>query len=226
LQLRSTLERHFPESLHQDILNAVGLTLETAARQKRDPQSRQRVLTGYAYHCAVCGFDVRLGPVPIALGAAHIRRHQGGGPDRESNGLALCVPHHKTFDLGAFTVSPGGVLLVSDQAHGGAGFEMVLLPHHGKGSGKPSAPNGRPSRTSSIGTAGKSSRGRPGIRTVKAWRRGVTTNGNDSGRLRLGDQVEAPRRSFSISLCNLQAQLGTIWGRGTACLARAPPTGA
>lgn len=32
------LERHFPESLHQDILNAVGLTLETTvSRRKRDP---------------------------------------------------------------------------------------------------------------------------------------------------------------------------------------------
>jgi putative restriction endonuclease len=70
------------------------------------------------YRCAVCGFDVRLGSVSIALDAAHIRWHQAGGPDLERNGLALCVLHHKTFDLGAFTVNQDGLLLVSDQAHG------------------------------------------------------------------------------------------------------------
>jgi putative restriction endonuclease len=97
------LERHFPDSLYQDILNAVGLTLESA-KMKRTPAFRQRVLKAYEYRCAVCGFDVRLGRVSIALDAAHIRWHQAGGPDVESNGLALCVMHHKTFDLGAFTV--------------------------------------------------------------------------------------------------------------------------
>ena len=125
------LERHFPESLHQDILNAVGLTLETTVtRRKRDPAFRQRVLKAYEYRCAVCGFDVRLGSVSIALDAAHIRWHQAGGPETEDNGLALCVLHHKTFDLGAFTVREG-VLLVSDQANGTTGFQEALLAYHG-----------------------------------------------------------------------------------------------
>ena len=92
-----------------------------AATHKRNPQFRRRVLVAYEYRCAVCGFDVRLGSVSIALNAAHIRWFQAGGPDEESNGLALCVLHHKTFDLGAFTVRPDGVLLVSDQAHGTEG---------------------------------------------------------------------------------------------------------
>jgi putative restriction endonuclease len=126
------LERHFPESLHQDILNAVGLTLETAAaKKKRDPAFRQKVLTAYEYRCAVCEFDIRLGSVSIALDAAHIRWHQAGGPDVENNGLALCVLHHKTFDLGVFTVE-NGVLLVSDQANGTTGFQEALLAYHGK----------------------------------------------------------------------------------------------
>ena len=126
------LERHFPESLHPDILNAIGLTLEiSVTRQKRDPAFRQRVLEAYEYRCAVCGFDVRLGSVSIALDAAHIRWHQAGGPETEDNGLALCVIHHKTFDLGAFTVRDG-VLLVSDQANGTSWFQEVLLAFHGK----------------------------------------------------------------------------------------------
>jgi putative restriction endonuclease len=98
------LERHFPESIHPDILDAVGLTPGAApAERKRDPKFRQRVLVAYEWRCAVCGFDVRLGSVSIGLDAAHIRWHQAGGPDTEVNGLALCVLHHKTFDLGAFS---------------------------------------------------------------------------------------------------------------------------
>jgi putative restriction endonuclease len=102
------------------------------------------VLIAYEYRCAVCGFDVRLGPVPIALDAAHIKWHQAGGPDLETNGLALCALHHKTFDLGAFTLSPGGVLLVSDQAHGTAGFQEAPLRHHGRHVRAPQRPEFRP----------------------------------------------------------------------------------
>jgi putative restriction endonuclease len=140
------LEHHFPESLHADILAAVGLTLGVTSRteRKRDPHFRQRVLTAYEYRCAVCGFDVRLGSVSVALDAAHIRWHQAGGPAQESNGLALCVLHHKLFDLGAFTLSPEGALLVSDQAHGSAGFEEALLRHHGKRTRSPQRPEWGP----------------------------------------------------------------------------------
>jgi putative restriction endonuclease len=98
----------------------------------RDPWFRERWLTAYEYRCAVCGFDVRLGTVSIALDAAHIFWHQAGGPDRESNGLALCVLHHKTFDLGAFTLNHEGVLLVSDQVNGTVGVHEGLLRYHGQ----------------------------------------------------------------------------------------------
>nr|WP_083670156.1 hypothetical protein [Singulisphaera sp. GP187] len=93
------LERHFPESLHPDILNAVGLTLETTvSRRKRDPAFRQRVLKAYEYRCAVCGLDLRLGSVSIALDAAHIRWHQAGGPETEDNGFASvsCITRRST----------------------------------------------------------------------------------------------------------------------------------
>jgi putative restriction endonuclease len=139
------LAEHFPESYHEDLLDAVGLTLETGVTQHRtrDPKFRQRVLTAYEYRCAVCGFDVRLGSVSIALDAAHIRWHQAGGPDVECNGLALCVLHHKTFDLGAFTVSDG-VLLISDQANGTTGFTESLMSYHGKAIHLPQHPDWKP----------------------------------------------------------------------------------
>ena len=82
---------------------------------------------------AVCGIDVRLESVSIALDAAHIRWHRAGGTETADNGLALCVLHHKTFDLGTFTVS-GGVLVVSNQAkhdrptRGAAGLSRPARP--------------------------------------------------------------------------------------------------
>lgn len=138
------LEEHFPDSYHQDLLNAGGLTLETVATKiKRDPKFRGRVLKAYEYRCAVCGFDVRLGAVSIALHAAHIRWHTAAGPDVETNGLALCSSHHKIFDLGVFTVRDGN-LLVSDQANGSAGFQEVLLAFHGKPISEPQNPGWKP----------------------------------------------------------------------------------
>jgi putative restriction endonuclease len=141
------LEHHFPESLHQDILSAVGLSLDVVSSQKRkrDPQFRKRVLVAYEYACAVCGFDVRLGTVSVALDAAHIRWLQAGGPDEESNGLALCVLHHKPFDLGAFTLDKNGMLLVSDQVQGNEGFKHTLMRYHGVLVRPPQKPEWNPS---------------------------------------------------------------------------------
>jgi putative restriction endonuclease len=139
------LERHFPETYHSDILQAVGLDLTPqVTERKRDPAFRKRVLTAYEYCCAVCGFDVRLGSMSIALDAAHIRWVQAGGPDEEVNGLALCVLHHKLLDLGAFTLDGEGRVLVSEQAHGTGGFEEFLMRHHGKEARRPQRVEWRP----------------------------------------------------------------------------------
>ena len=143
----AVLNEHFPESYHEDLLASVGLDLSAIGgrinARKRDPAFRKRILTVYEYRCAVCGFDVRLGSVAVALDAAHIRWHQAGGPDTEANGLALCVLHHKTFDLGAFTVEDG-VLLVSDQANGSSGLREALLTFHGRPIRPPQNPDWRP----------------------------------------------------------------------------------
>jgi putative restriction endonuclease len=142
---RRMLEQHFPESIHADILASVGLSFEVAlgTTSKRDPGFRKRVLVAYEYRCAICGFDVRLGSVSIGLDAAHIRWHQAGGPDFESNGLALCVLHHKMFDLGVFTLDKDSIA-VSDQVHGTVGFDEALLRHHGMKVRKPQRPEWKP----------------------------------------------------------------------------------
>jgi putative restriction endonuclease len=128
------LEQHFPDSLHEDILDEVGMSLQTKSKtaKKRDPRFRERILVAYGYQCALCGFDLKLGTTPIAIDAAHIMWHQAGGPDLESNGFALCSTHHKLFDYGAFTVRPGGTVLVSELAHGVVSLEHFLTRHHGE----------------------------------------------------------------------------------------------
>ena len=103
---RDLQEGNFPESIHEDILQAVGLDFDAqkSYQRKRDPSFPEKVLRAYEYQCAVCGFDVRIGNTLVGLEAAHIKWHQAGGPDTEVNGVALCSLHHKLFDRGAFTV--------------------------------------------------------------------------------------------------------------------------
>ncbi len=131
---RAILETHFPSTLHDDILSAVGLDLErsTSSRAKRDPAFREKVLRAYERRCAVCGFDLRLGAVDVALEAAHIKWHEAGGPDVECNGLALCTMHHKLLDRGVFTVSVERRLLVSQDVSGSQGIHEQLLRFHAK----------------------------------------------------------------------------------------------
>ena len=133
--VQELLDLNFPQSVHEDILQAVGLDLSSTQprkKQKRDPEFRERILRAYEYKCAICGFDVRLGHNPIALEAAHIKWKQAGGPDSEINGMALCSLHHKLFDRGAFTLTEKLEIMISDRAHGNKGFEEWLMRFHGK----------------------------------------------------------------------------------------------
>jgi putative restriction endonuclease len=61
--VQDLLDAHFPETIHRDILDAVGIefSMETRMVIARDPEFRERVLRAYEYSCAVCGFDLRLG---------------------------------------------------------------------------------------------------------------------------------------------------------------------
>ncbi len=137
------LEKHFPASIHEDILLAIGLDLEsdTGMKKRRDPHFRDRILNAYEYQCAVCGFNVRVGHSLVALEAAHIKWYQAGGPDREENGIALCALHHKLFDRGAFTLSKDMKVMVSDRAYGINGFNEWLMAYHGKTIAQPQRPS-------------------------------------------------------------------------------------
>lgn len=128
------LDDHFPESMHQDILNAVGLDRHylTAKKAKRDPSFRDRVIRAYEHQCAICGYNLRLDKANLGLEAAHIMWHQAGGPDIETNGMALCAMHHRVFDRGAFTVSEKYKILVSQHVHGSSGIQEWLTRFHNK----------------------------------------------------------------------------------------------
>ena len=147
---RRLLESNFPETLHDEIAASVGLDLSrlNLSHEKgtppRDPEFRKRVLSTYEYRCAVCGFAVCIETTPVCLDAAHIRWHSQGGPDEERNGLALCVLHHKLFDLGAFTLKESLIVEVSQNAYGHSGFDQNLLHYHGSTLRPPVNPTHRP----------------------------------------------------------------------------------
>lgn len=132
---RLLLDLHFPPSLHAELCEAVGLDLEpaeteqlSAARRQRDRRMRELVLTAYEYRCAFCGYDGRIGAVPVGLEAAHVRWWAFGGPDDVDNGLCLCSLHHKLFDKGVLGVADGHRILVSQRfvGHSPAAREHVI----------------------------------------------------------------------------------------------------
>ena len=123
----SLLSTYFPPSLHQDILESVGLAgkvilswpIDTMPRQDtRDPRFREGVLQAYKSRCAICEFDVQVAGQPIGIEAAHIKWHCAKGPARVENGMALCVLHHKFFDAGLFTVLTDFTVQVGGLASG------------------------------------------------------------------------------------------------------------
>ncbi|MEU8293752.1 phosphorothioated DNA-binding restriction endonuclease [Streptomyces pseudogriseolus] len=132
---RVLLDLNFPPSLHGDLCEAVGLELEpteseqfSAMRRRRDHRMREQVLTAYAYQCAFCGYDGRIGAVPVGLEAAHVRWSAFDGPDDVDNGLCLCSLHHKLFDKGVLGIGDSHRILVLQRfvGHSPAAREHVI----------------------------------------------------------------------------------------------------
>ncbi|SES04589.1 putative restriction endonuclease [Gracilibacillus ureilyticus] len=120
------LEQHFTETLHNEILQVVGLQLTYYRKRKRDPEFRAKVLSAYQHQCAICGFQVKLNQQLIGLEAAHIKWHNIGGPDTEENGLALCSLHHGLFDRGVFAITSDYKIHVSEKAVGKGTFDELV----------------------------------------------------------------------------------------------------
>lgn len=133
------LNEHFPPSLHEDLLDAVGMPWVVTSRRRRDPAFREQILRIYEHRCAVCGFDGRLGYADLCLEAAHVRWHSAGGPDQAENGLALCTFHHKAFDRGAIGLDDARRVQVSQEVHGHTGVAELLLRFIGRPIATPQA---------------------------------------------------------------------------------------
>jgi putative restriction endonuclease len=124
------LHAHFPDSLHEPILNEIGLSL--IPDRRRDLAFRESVIQAYERRCAVCGYDVRLGRAEIGLEAAHIKWWQVRGPDEVQNGLALCSTHHRAFDLGAIGLTDELTILISGEVNGQSWTRQLFHEFNGR----------------------------------------------------------------------------------------------
>lgn len=112
--VNALLGMEFPETLHEEILDDVGLGhLVAAAPAKRDPNFKNTVLLAYENRCSFCGYSGSLRGAPVGVDAAHVKMRSHSGPDRIENGLALCALHHRLFDRGALGLDLDLRILVS-----------------------------------------------------------------------------------------------------------------
>lgn len=81
------------------------------SRVLRDASFRSRVLDAYDQACCVCGLQLGL------IEAAHIIPvGEPGSTDDTSNGLALCVLHHRAYDAGLLELREDGSIHVNEVA--------------------------------------------------------------------------------------------------------------
>ena len=141
--VHALLDSNFESTLHQDILDRVGISLapvetgETTplvhGARRRDPRFRDLVLVAYEYRCAACGYDGGLGHEAVGIEAAHVRWWAANGPDELANGVALCSLHHKLFDRGAIGLTTDHKVTVSSRFIGrSSAAEQLVLALVGK----------------------------------------------------------------------------------------------
>lgn len=74
----------------------------TTKKALRDLDFNKRVLGAYEHQCAMCGVQLRLIDGAHILPVAH-----ADSTDATSNGVALCALHHRAYDKGMVTFTPG-----------------------------------------------------------------------------------------------------------------------
>jgi len=112
-------------------------------RRLHQARFRHRVMKAYRSRCAVCRLDEA-----VLLEAGHIvpDSHELGQPD-VSNGLALCVLHHASFDRNLLGFRPDGVVQISPRLRersDGLVLEHGLQAFHGSKLTVPDATADRP----------------------------------------------------------------------------------
>jgi putative restriction endonuclease len=94
------------------------------------PIFRQQVLGAYRSQCAICSLrHVEL------LEAAHIREDSQGGEPIVSNGVSMCVLHHKAFDKDVIGIRPDFTVETRPsvlEEHDGPTLEHAIQGVHGR----------------------------------------------------------------------------------------------
>ncbi len=82
----------------------------TLSKKLRDTSFRKRVLTAYRNKCAFCGIQLNL------VDAAHILPvSYEGATDETSNGICLCVLHHRAYDNSLVTFDADYYIQVNEK---------------------------------------------------------------------------------------------------------------
>jgi putative restriction endonuclease len=116
-----------------------------ATRQRlHQPVFRQQVIRAYHSECAICSLR-RL----ELLEAAHIREDAAGGEPVVSNGVSMCVLHHRAFDRDVIGIRPD--LVVETRASVLGEIDGPTLTHalqgvHGKAMRAPTRAEHRPNK--------------------------------------------------------------------------------
>lgn len=141
------LNRHFPLSLHDELLHQVGIHIDTDKFiQYRSPQFHADVLDAYRSSCAVCGFSARLGSRIFGVEATFIRWPAAGGTMSVNNALALCLVHKRGFEWGAFSVDEDGRIILSTCLELGDASGSAFLPFAGRPLREPEDQRARPEK--------------------------------------------------------------------------------
>jgi putative restriction endonuclease len=137
------------EDLATELLPPTGLdnrirAIVLVARAVRDNSFRRRVMEAYGYTCAICGMQIGMVEAAhIILAAATV------GSDATSNGIALCVLHHKAYDLGILGIFPDysihiDVDRLEERGNGLGGRAEELTDYDGRVIATPSLPADKP----------------------------------------------------------------------------------
>lgn len=126
------LDQWWPETLHSDIREDLGLDrLDSRRRRQRDQQFTIDVLENYRYSCAICGFHAVLNGQATGVDAAHVQWHAHRGPDDVNNGIGLCKLHHWAFDKGILGIDDHSRICIADAfvAQSDGGLPIASLAH-------------------------------------------------------------------------------------------------
>ncbi len=134
------LKKYFPVALHTPLLEAIEIPSSPGGQQSYS----NIVLANYHYSCSICSFPNSLPGAQMHLHVAYLQDPALGGPEASENSLAMCSQHKALLDIGAFTLSGGGEILVADYFKE-RGSPSFLLSYDGKDAVLPKNRSDRPS---------------------------------------------------------------------------------